>query len=137
MTMAPLLVSISTLAWLPSGRVEVARAQAQAALGEAELRGEIGERGDGEVGAVAQAQREAGGLQLGERLVVGVDAVARGERVVGLGGGELVDAGGLERDVAFEQGDACDAVGRVLRRTLRSILGQSRGRAANKCSEKK
>ncbi len=95
---------------------EVACAHADAALRKAELRHAVRERREREIGAVAQAHSQTRGLQLGERVVVHVDAVAGGERVVQLGLREGVHAGGFERDIALGEGDARDAAGRILRR---------------------
>jgi hypothetical protein len=84
-----------------------------AALGEAELGEGVGHGGHGEVRELAEAEGELAGLELGVGRLVGVDAVAGGEGQVGFGGAELVDAGGLDGDVAEQDADAGHATGRV------------------------
>jgi hypothetical protein len=52
-------------------------------------------------------------LEFGEAGVIDVDAVVVGEGIVGLGLAELIDAGGLEGDVALKDAEAGDALGWV------------------------
>ncbi len=92
---------------------EGAGAHANRALRQPELGDVVGERRERDIRAIAQADREARGLQLAKGVVVSVNTVSAGEGIVDLGLGEGVDAVWLERDVALDHRDASDPVGWV------------------------
>ena len=93
--------------------VEGEDAEVDGALGEGELVVLVGEVGEGDVGALADAELGAAELEDGAGGLGGVDAVAADHGVVGRGEGPVVGAIGLEGDVAGEVGEAGYAGGRV------------------------
>jgi len=98
------------------------------ALRQAELRDVVGERRERDIRAIAQADCQARGLQLAKGVVVGVNSVPAGERIVDLCLGEGVDAVWLERYVALDQRDARNPVRWVIA-TVVLRLEQSAQRA--------
>ena len=117
---APFGVSTSTVPGWPLKAERGAGADANRALGQAELGDVVGERRKRHICAVAQADSEARGLQLAQGVVVDVNAVSTGEGIVDFGLGEDVDAVWLERDVALNHRDASDSVGWVAVIVLRA-----------------
>ena len=84
-----------------------------AALRKAELRDLICQRGDGEVGLLPEASDEVADLDFCQCAVVGVEAVSGSERVVSLGGAEVVDRRRLERDITLHHAEAGNARRRI------------------------
>ena len=93
--------------------VDAVYAQVEDALGELDLGEVVVQVEQVEAGATGQPNGRCANVQLGTRVVVGVEHVTGEQGAVALGLDPDVRAGSLEADGALEITQACDTTGRV------------------------
>ena len=94
---------------------QMARAQDQLALGEADLHEVVVQIEKAHAGLGTEAQHRIIQMQLGARVGIGPQVVTRGEGPVHDGGRPIVGAGGLDGNIARNKVQVRDARRRVLR----------------------